>query len=349
MNENQFPAELQKIAEAVSVEKKAQVLEVLGNVFSGVKKMREQIDVLTVESPEDEKAMKIARSIRLAVRDIRLDNEKAFDAKRADVQSQMISFKAEDSLWLRSKQIMQILTKEVEDLAKYKEDTKKRYEEEQRQLLLQQRAFEVSKFDTEIPLHEFESMSESAFDLFLNGLKNAHLAKIEAEKEAERLRIEAEKEAERLRIEAEKEAERIKKENEALREKLRKEQEIAEKERIAQQKERERLAFEAEQERKKEQAKQAELQEKLNELARKEREQKERERLAFEQAEKDRIAQQKAASLAPDKEKLQVLINAINSIELPKLASIEAQKLVADVDVLLKKVTNFINEKSKSL
>lgn len=190
--------------------------------------------------------MKLANTIRLGVRQVRLDAEKTFDLKRSEVQNAMLSFKTEDSLWLKAKQTMQILTKEIEETAKWKEDTKARFDAEQKELKTQERVLKVSKF-SEISRAEFESMSDDTFEMFLSGIEKQYNERIEAEKKAELDRIEREKaeiaERERIRLENEmlkKEAEEKAKELEAERqkadierkaveEKARKEREEAEK------------------------------------------------------------------------------------------------------------------------
>lgn len=209
----ELPTEVAKMAENVSAEKRNDVQIVLNNVFNGVSTMRNQLDTIVVADVNDKTNMKLANTIRLGVRQIRLDAEKVFDAKRAEVQQEMLSYKTEDSLWLKSKQIMQILTKEIEENARWKEETKERIEAEIKELKIQERINEVSKY-AEINRIEFELMSDDSFDSFLNGLKTTHTSKIEAERKAEQDRIEREKadaeereqqklENERLKIEAE--------------------------------------------------------------------------------------------------------------------------------------------------
>lgn len=204
-----LPAEVAQIAENVSIEKRNEVQSVLNHVFNGVSKMREQLDSVAVADENDKVNMKLANTIRLGVRQVRLDAEKTFDAKRAEVQQQMLSYKTEDQLWLKAKQTMQILTKEIEEQARWKEETKQRFDAEQKELKTQQRMVHVSKFAPEILRSEFENMSDESFTLFVSGLEKQHNDKIEAERKAEEERIAKEK------AEAE-ERERIKAENERL-------------------------------------------------------------------------------------------------------------------------------------
>ena len=204
-----LPAEVAQIAESVSVEKRNEVQAVLNHVFNGVSKMRDQLETVVVEDENDQTNMKLANTIRLGVKRVRLDAEKTFDAKRAEVQEKKRAFDTEDKLWLKAKQTMQILTKEIEENAKWKEETKLRFEAEQRELKIQQRMVKVSKVAPEIDRSEFEGMSDEIFDKFYNGLEKEYNERIEAEKKAEADRIAKEK------AEAE-ERERIRKENEQL-------------------------------------------------------------------------------------------------------------------------------------
>lgn len=200
-----LPQEVEQIAQNVSVEKRTEVQTVLNQVFEGVSNMREQLDSVEVKDEGDVRGMKQAGAIRLEVKRVRLSAEKVFDAKRAEVQQKMLGFKTEDQLWLKAKQTMQILTKEIEENAKWKEDTKKRHEAEQLELRTQQREFAISKLGVEISRSDFEAMSDEAFAIFYQGLVEQNKKQIEEEQraEAERLAKEAQERAEKERLEAE--------------------------------------------------------------------------------------------------------------------------------------------------
>lgn len=221
-----LPVEIQEIAKSVSVEKRNEVQNVLNHVFNGVSKMREQLDNVDVIDINDRVNMKLANTIRLGVRQVRLDAEKTFDAKRAEVQQQMLSYKTEDSLWLKAKQTMQILTKEIEENARWKEETKERFESEQKELKIQQRIIKVSKIAPEIERNQFENLGDEIFELFYNSIEKEYNNRIEAENKAEEERIAKEKaeaerieaqriENERLKLEAEKREKEIEAERKA--------------------------------------------------------------------------------------------------------------------------------------
>jgi len=222
-----LPAEILEMTKGVSTEKSNEVQNVLNKVFNGVSKMREQLDSIEVEDEADKVNMKLANTIRLGVRQTRLDSERTFDSKRSEVQQAMLSFKTEDSLWLKAKQTMQILTKEIEANAKWKEDTAKRFDIEQKEIKTQQRENLVNKFNPEILRDEFENMGDETFNTFLSGIEKAHNDKIKAEK-AEAKRIEDERIAKEKAIEEQRlENERLKKEAEAKEKELAKERKEA--------------------------------------------------------------------------------------------------------------------------
>jgi len=356
MTEQVFlPAEIEQMAQDVSVEKRNQVQTVLNHVFNGVTKMREQLDLVVVVDENDKTSMKMANTIRLGVRQVRLDAEKEFDQKRLEVQQQMLSFKTEDSLWLKAKQVMQILTKEIEETAKWKEATKERIEAERKECIIQDRIIKVSKFNNEVVSTEYANMSDSMFDLFLSGLEKQYNDKIEAEKqaEAERLRIiEAEKETARikaiederirtenanLKAEAERKELELKAEREKAEKELKLQKELAEKEakRLSDIAEKQRIESDAKQkaieetariEREKAEAKQAQLEAEIK--AKNEAELKAKQDI--DRKEKEGIETEKQAAKAPDKQKLTKWIESLN-IAIPELNDLSATVTASDI------------------
>lgn len=301
-----LPAEVAQIAQNVSVEKRNEVQSVLNHVFNGVSKMREQLETVVVQDENDKTNMKLANTIRLGVRQVRLDAEKTFDAKRAEVQAQMLSYKTEDQLWLKAKQTMQILTKEIEENARWKEETQQRFEDEQKELKTQQRMLQVSKVAPEMPRAEFENMSDESFAIFYAGIEKQYNDRIEAVKKAEEERIAKEKAEAEAREQQRLENERLKAEAEA-KEKL--EAELKAKAEAEQKAKREAEAKEA-----------AELKAKQD--------------------------AEKKAKAAPDKAKLNDFAKMLDELVLPELKSEEANKVLSDAKTLLAKVSNFIREKS---
>jgi len=355
-----LPNEVAEIAKNVSVEKRNEVQTVLNHVFNGVAKMREQLDGVTVTDANDKVNMKLANTIRLGVRHVRLEAEKTFDAKRADVQQQMLSYKTEDSLWLKAKQTMQILTKEIEENARWKEETKERFEAEQKELKTQQRMLKVAKVAPEMLRSEFENMSDETFEMFFTGIEKAFNDKIEAEKKAEEERLAKEKADAEAREKMRIENERLKAEAEA------KEKQLAE-ERAKSEDERKKIEEAAKKEREEADRKLKAEQEAARIAAEKSKAEKDKleaelrakseaDEKAKKEAQAKAIAEQKAifeaekkAKNAPDKTKLIELAAQIDGLNLPEIKGEEAQKILSDVKTLLSKVSVFIREKSSGL
>lgn len=341
-----LPAEVAQIAQNVSLEKRNEVQSVLNHVFNGVSKMREQLETVIVADENDKTNMKLANTIRLGVRQVRLDAEKTFDAKRAEVQAQMLSYKTEDQLWLKAKQTMQILTKEIEENARWKEETRQRFETEQKELKVQQRMVQVAKFAPELQRAEFENMSDESFNLFVAGIEKQYNDKIEAERKAEEERIAKEKaeaeEKERVRIENE----RLKAEAEAKEKQLSEERAKAEAERKALEEKarKEKAAADAKlkAEREAKEKLEAELKAKTEAEA-KAKIEAEAKAAAELKAKQDT---EKKAKAAPDKAKLNDFAKMLDELTLPELKSEEAKKVLTDAKILLGKVSAFVREKS---
>lgn len=352
-----LPAEVAQIAQKAAVEKANEVQSVLNQVFNGVSKMREQLETVVVQDENDKTNMKLANTIRLGVRQVRLDAEKTFDAKRAEVQAQMLSYKTEDQLWLKAKQTMQILTKEIEENARWKEETRQRFEAEQKELKVQHRMVQVAKFAPELQRSEFENMSDESFSLFVAGIEKQYNDRIKAERKAEEERIAKEKaeaeERERIRIEnerlkAEAEAkerqlaeERAKAEAErkAIEEKVRKEKEVAEKKAQAERAKQDAI-LKAEREAKEKLEAELKAKAEAEQKARKDAEEKASAELKAKQD------AEKKAKAAPDKAKLNDFAKMLDELTLPELKSEEANKILTDTKTLLTKVSKFIREKS---
>lgn len=341
-----LPAEVAQIAQNVSLEKRNEVQSVLNHVFNRVSKMREQLETVIVADENDKTNMKLANTIRLGVRQVRIDAEKTFDAKRAEVQAQMLSYKTEDQLWLKAKQTMQILTKEIEENARWKEETRQRFETEQKELKVQQRMVQVAKFAPELQRAEFENMSDESFNLFVAGIEKQYNDKIEAERKAEEERIAKEKaeaeEKERVRIENE----RLKAEAEAKEKQLSEERAKAEAERKALEEKarKEKAAADAKlkAEREAKEKLEAELKAKTEAEA-KAKIEAEAKAAAELKAKQDA---EKKAKAAPDKAKLNDFAKMLDELPLPELKSEEAKKVLTDAKILLGKVSAFVREKS---
>lgn len=294
--ENQIltlPQEVTQIAQNVSPERRHEILNILNTIFTEISVMEEQLKLVVVKDENDKTNMKLARTYRLAIRQKRLETEKLFDENRSIVQEKMSSYKVEDQLLLKAKQIMQLKSKQIEEDALYKEETAKRFEDEQKELKVQERILKVSKIAPELDRSNFENMTDDVFEVFYKGIEKQYQDRIEAERKVEEERIAKEKAEEEAREQQLLENLRLKAEAEAREKQLAEERAKAEEERKAIEEKARKLAEELEQKRL------AEEKAKKEELARLEAEKKEAENLAK----------------APIKNQLSAWVN---SFELPK-------------------------------
>ena len=233
-----LPDEVKELALKVPESKQKEVQTILSQIFAGTADWEKQVDAIEVKDINDRLSIQLADVARKNIKAARLAGEKLFDAKRDAVQMEMQNYKLEDSLWLKSKQIMQIKFKAIEEKAEWKAKFVERYEAEQKELRTQLRIEKVMKYSPEVSRIEIENMSDNLFDIFLSGLEKAFNDKIEGDRKAEEKRL-ADIEAERIRQEnirlendrLKKEAEEAEKQLKVERERIRLENE--EKERLA--------------------------------------------------------------------------------------------------------------------
>jgi len=341
-----LPSEVQELAIRVSADKQKEVSNVLTQIFTGTADWKAQADSIVVKDVNDKMSIQMADAGRRNVKTARLAAEKIFDAKRDEVQQIKAEYDLEDKLWLKAKQTMQLLFKDVENTFEYKAKFAERYEADQKELRTQNRIEKVKPFNPDLNRVEFENMSEEMFSIFLSGIEKSHTDKIEAEKKAEAERV-------RLIEEDRKERERINQENVRLAEENKKQAARIEAE----------ILFQKEQQAKAEADRKA-----IEEKARKEREESERillaerkaadeklkaemqavQKLQFEKREREeseakvrKEAERKAtdAAKAPDKEKMNKWIDSLN-IAVPELSNLNA---MATANVISQKFEGFKN------
>lgn len=192
-------------------------------------------------------------------------------------------------------------------------------------------------------------MSEQVWFNFFTGTRDNYQRQVEAEQKVVEQKI-----AEEKRIQTEQEAQRI--ENEKLKaEALAKEKELAE-EKAKAEAERKAMEERANKERAEAEAKlkaEREANEKLQAEIKAKAEQEEKEKREAQekvQAElKAKELAEKRARSAPDKAKLNDFAKMLDELAFPELKSEEAQKILSDAKVLLKKTSTFIKEKSQSI
>ena len=233
-------------------------------------------------------------------------------------------------------------------------------EKKRKEALKIERQEKLSPYTEDVVLYPLGEMSEEQFNSLYITLRTAHENRLEAERKAEEERIAKEKaesaERERIRLEnlrLKKEAEEresvMAEEKRKAEEARKKQQELFNKEREKAEAERKRVEEEQrikiEAERKERERVEAELKAKNDAI---EKAKKEAEAKAEAEC-KAKEASEKKARLAPDKDKLKTLAESIGQIPLPKVKSLEAQAVIADVNSLLNKVINFINSKADQL
>lgn len=278
---------------------------------------------LDKENPTPEHAL-IARENRLKIVKVRTGSESIKDERKKIL---LIESNFIQSAFNLVKGACELTEAEYLAIEKHQE----RIEAERKAKLAESRKLLLEPFEVDTTYLPLSDMDEAVFNQLLADSKLLFETKKKQAEEAEKARIEAERlEAERLaeekRLEAERiEAQRI--ENERLKEeaeKLRKEQELKDAEA---KKEADRLAKIA-----------ADAKAESNRLAAELQAKKDAEELAY-QKEKDRIeaeeadkkAKEKAALLAPDKEKIRKMYDALKAFDLPEVQSEEAKNIVARV------------------
>lgn len=267
MSNTIIPAEIQEISQKVKQEKQQEVQNILASTFKQVAQWQSEIDNLQVSSIEDTESMKKAKDLRIKVKNARLKAEKEFDSKRSEVQALMLDYKTEDQMWLKAKQVMQIQTKAIEEKAKFQEEFKKRYEQEQKDLQTKLRVEKLSKY-REVNPFEVENLSDEMFETLLEAEKFKY--------EAEQKRLAEEAEAKRQAKEEQRlENERLKAEN------AKKEAELAEARKLQAEAEAKERKVREEQEAKERAEKEAQAKKDREELEKKEAEEKARKNEVF--------------------------------------------------------------------
>lgn len=269
--------------------------------------------------------------------------------KRVDVENKRKALKEQS---LREGQtidsIARILKNLIEPIEEHLEKQEKFAEikEAQRKEALQAERIEILKpLNAPYNLYDLKNMSNADFNDLVNGLKSAIQARIDAEKKAETERIEREKaeaaERERIRIENEKlKAEAAERERQMAAERAKIEAERKAAEELAR-KEREEMERKLKIEAAEREKAEAELR------ARKEDEERAEKEAA--EIERQRIAAEIKAKKAPDKAKLLSFADAVISMQLPEVKSEEAEKILADVKIILHKAYDYIISKTENL
>lgn len=328
--------------------------------FEQMAEIKELAKKINFENPS-ELDEKIARELRLRTQKIRTGSEQVKDSRK---KIHMLKANVEQGAWNLIKATCQL---DEETFAQV-EKARERADTARKALLKTEREAQLTGLCDDPSLFNCGEISEDQFNSLFNGLKVAHVAKLEAELKAEKDRVAKEKEEaeEKARVKAENE--KLKAENEAKGKLLNEQQAKADKEKKA-------IEAKAKAEKDKSDALLAEQKKQAEEKAKKEKaitdaklkeEREANEKLetelkakkdAEELAEQERLAElakeeevKAQALLMPDKEKLLEFANEfLPFIKLPDVKSAKAKKITANTRALLEKIQVYIQSETEKL
>jgi hypothetical protein len=293
----------------------------LSNIESGFKsafeqaeKWRNQALALKVTSLDQKAEMKLARTMRLELRDIRISGEKTHKAMKADY---LLAGRAIDGVKNLLLAAIVPLERHLEEQEQYGE----RLAEAERLRVKAEREALLAPFLGEgQPMVALEVMSAEQWDSYLSDAKLLHAAKIQAAQRAEAERIAREQaeaaERERLRIENE----RLRAESLEREAKVKAEREAAENE-IARIKA-ERDAANA----------------------------REAQRVAQEAAQANvEAAAAKKAAAAPDRAKIRIIAQDVRSLTVPAVSTPEGAAVLAEITNKIEAFAKWIETQSEKL
>lgn len=306
---------------------------------SGYEKRAKEIVVTNISQVAE---MKEARTLRLALRDIRLDAEKVRVALKED---SLRKSRAIDGIANVIKALIVPLEQHLEQQEKFAEI----WAEAKKQEKLNQRITILSPIVEDVSMYNLADMSQEAFDKLVENAKQAKDAKAEAERKAEEERL---KKIEEGRIENE----RIRAENEKLKkekEEKDKKDEEAKKKLEAEQK---KIEEEHQKQLEKERADKKKLEDEIKANQKKEQERLEAEKkanderiLAEKKAHDEMIEKERQEKLAPEKEKLFKYSEQIKAIQCPDGLSKAGLEIVKGVEAKLLAISQEIKVSIKNL
>lgn len=326
-------------------------------MFAQADEWASRAKAIVVTSEDDKRGMKFARESRLALKEIRVNAEKARKRLKED---SLRRGKAIDGI----ANVLKALIEPIESHLLEQETFADRAQAARRDALAAARAESLRAYGTNPDVYTgLGDMDEEQWEHALESAKLAHEARLEAQRQEAEIRREAERiaaerrEAERKEA-ARREAERVERERLQAEENARLKREAEEREAAAKI-EREKAAAErarvdaearaareaAEAEARKARAAEAALEA--------ERRAAEQQRQAEEQAERDRLAAEEEArqraALAPDREKLVALAAQVRAIAIPALATERGQAAGEKVSAQLSKMADWITKTASAL
>jgi len=310
----------------------------MSSFFEEAEAQKAVIEGIVVTQPDQVAEMQQARGIRLQIAKRRFLARDIVKEEREKLKNAMADFKLQDTLWLKSFQMLEAVCDNLEGKCEEKEKFAERYEAEQNQMRYKSRVHKLHQFGTDPSIYALADMTDESFEKLLENERLAYNARIAAQKKAEAEEV-ARAKAEANRQEA------VRKENVKLREQAAKAAAAAELKEKELAKERADQARKLDAERKAREI--VEVRAKAEKDAQAQKEAAEATRLdTLKKAQED---QDRKKLLAPDKEKLLELASVIEQIGMPAVKSNEASTVIRATQDMLVKVTNYIREKAKTL
>lgn len=340
-------------------------------LFAEAKSLVVQAQNITVTDASQVTQMKLARTVRLALRNVRI---RAEGERKSLKEDSLRRGKAIDGVY----NVLAYLVEPVEEKLKAAEEFAERLDADRKAKLKAEREESLRPFGVNTDFYDLANMPADAWNELFAGAVAAHKAKEEAARKAEEARIAKEKadaeERERIRaenerlkreaFEAEKKAqaerERVAAEKRAADEKARIEREKIEAEMRKQREEADRKAREAaaaaKAEREAAEAKARAEQEAIRKQAQAEREAREKaeaEAKRLRDAEAARIAAEEAArkkaARAPDREKVRAFAVTVRSLPIPQASTTEGAAVVAEIAAQVEKFATWLEKKGAEL
>ena len=310
----------------------------MSSFFEEIEAQKAVIEGIVVTQPDQVAEMQQARGIRLEIARRRFLARDIVKEERNKLKNAMADFKLQDTLWLKSFQMLEAVCDNLEGKCEEKEKFAQRYEAEQKQMRYETRVAKLYQFGTDPSIYALADMTDEAFEKLLENEKLAYNARIAAQKKAEAdAALEAKAEADRQEavrlenIELRAQAAKAAVAAELKEKELEKEREAGQK--ILDSERRAREAVEA----KARAEKEAQAQKEAAEATR---------LYTLKKAQED---EDRKKLLAPDKDKLLELASMIEQIGMPAVKSNEASSVIRATEEMLGKVTNYIREKAKTL
>jgi hypothetical protein len=342
MKQEEIKNELLQVVETSGLEQQTSnyIKEKFLPFFEQTEQWKKKANELIVTDVSQVHEMKMARTARLALKEIRVNADKT----RKELKEDSLRYgKAVQGVY----NVIEYLITPIEKHLQEQEDFIVIQEAKRKAELKSVREMELQPFAEFVPIGlNFGDMSEDDYQKTLNGAKLQLQQKIEAEQKAEAERLAKEKQ------EAE-ERERVRIENEKLKAEAEEKERLFQQERAKADAERKALEEKARKDKAEADAKlqaEKEAKEKLEKelRAKAEAERKEKIELAAKEAAELKAKQEadRKAKSAPDKAKLIDIAVKIDNFELPDVKSEEAKSILIDVKTLLKKVSTYINERA---